>query len=282
MPNKESKKWIILFFIAVGILLLIEASIYMSYGSKKKEPYKIAFLVDSEDSKAYENMKFGAENGAMDSNCIIDFVDSSKESKIDADEIINVEKDRVQFSKGELKVDNEGMTADLATHILNDIECKKILIVSSGNQEKYSEIVSLFCDYFSEAGREIEYRPLSLDEKKLRQSMYNLEQSGLFDCFIALDSKSIEAACEAKADLKNMVYIYGVDNSSEAVYYLDSGGLQALAYRDEYSMGYIAVRQLLKDKEINKEVKERSFYYIADRQTMYSADLEKVLFPFVK
>ncbi|SDB07973.1 ribose transport system substrate-binding protein [Pseudobutyrivibrio sp. YE44] len=282
MQNKENRKWIILFFLAVGVLLLIEASIYMRYGNKGKEPFRIAFVVDSEASDAYENMKSGAANAAMDSNCIIDFVDSSKEKQVEADEKIIVENDKVTYSKGELKVDNESMVSELGDRILKETGCPKILLVSSGNQEKYAEIIDIFSSFFEEAGCESEYRPLSTDEKKLRQSMYNLEQSGLFDCFIALDGPSIEAACEAKDRINRRIYVYGVDNSSESVYHLDSGGLEALAYRDEYSMGYIAVRQLLKDKDINKEAEERNFYYIADRKTMYSADLEKVLFPFVK
>ncbi|MDC7279643.1 substrate-binding domain-containing protein [Butyrivibrio fibrisolvens] len=278
----KNRRWIMLFFAAVGILLLAEAIIYMSYSNKEKGPFTITFVVDSEELQDYENMKAGATNAAMDNNCIIDFVSSSREDKVDSDEVVTVENNSLYYSKGTLTVDKEAMVSELAERVIASENCDRILLVSSGETDKYQKIIDLFKAGFDEAGRYVEYRPLSTDEKKLKQSMYNLEQSGLFDCFIALDKESIEAACEANNRANRFVVIYGMDNSSEAVYYLDNGGLEALAYEDEYSLGYIAVRQLLKDREIKKVSENRTFYYIADRESMYSAELEKVLFPFVK
>lgn len=278
----KNRRWIVLFLAAVGILLLAEAVIYMSYSNKEKGPFTITFVVDSEEIQDYENMKAGAVSAANDSDCIIDFVSSSREDKVDSDEVVTVENNCLSYSKGKLEVDKEKMVSELAERVIAKGNSDRILLVSSGDSEKLQEVIDLFKASFEDAGKYMEYRPLSTDEKKLKQSMYNLEQSGLFDCFIALDMESIEAACEANNRTNRFVVIYGMDNSSEAVYYLDNGGLEALAYEDEYSMGYIAVRQLLKDKDINKVSENRTFYYIADRQSMYSAELEKVLFPFVK
>ena len=278
----KNKKWIILFFVAVGLLLLIEIYIYVSNSNKRKEPYTITFIVDEASSNDYENMKAGAQNAALDSNCIIDFVDESKGDSVNANQIIKVTNDSLSYSKGELKVDDEAMVSDLVDYILADGDYNKYLLVSSGTNENIDNLVSIFEARFSEDDYKVEYRPLSTDSKKLNQSMYNLEQSGLFDCVIALDTETIKAACESNNLTNKFVNVYGMDNSSEAVYYLDTGALGAIAYKDEYSMGYIAVRQLLKDKDINNVAKDRSFYYIADRQTMYSDELEKVLFPFVK
>lgn len=277
-----SKKWMGAFFVAIVLLLVVETFIYIHYSGKQSEALKITFVLDTDSSLDYENLKDGAENAALDSNCIIDFITGDKVESVNADEIVMVENSGLSSSIGSIKVGDYNLAKDLADYMVINSSCDKILIVSSGEKQHMADIVDGLTVTMENAGRNIEYRPLSTDTKKLYQSMYNLEQSGFFDCVIAIDADSIEAAVEANNRTNRFVEIYGVDNSSESVYYLDIGALGALAYKDEYSMAYVTVRELLKDKNIETYAKGKLYYFIADRQSMYSEDYEKALFPFAK
>lgn len=278
----KDKKGVRIFVIAVLLLLLLEAVINFRFSMKKNEPIKIVFLVDGDDSMDYENMKAGASSAGEDGECLIDFVDISKEKNVVADQVYIAANHNLELSNSRKLVDDFNMAKDLSSYILSNSDCSNILIVSSGDSGSYENTLEGFESTLTNAGKNVEYRPLSKNAKMLKQSMYNLEQSGFFDLVIALDRYSLAAAVEANNRKRPFVKIYGVDNSSEAVYYLDNGAVEALAYKDEYSMGYTAVRHALKDDKLKKIVKEKTFYYIANRKSLYSDDMEMVLFPFVK
>ncbi len=278
----KNKKLIRLFIISVLLLLLFDSFINFGYGVKRKDLVKIVFLVDGDNPNDYENMKAGAISAGEDKNCLIDFVNISKEETTEADVYFVVANHNLRYYDGTDMVDDFSLAEDFSNSVLANSDCDSILLVSSGENKEYVNAIEGFKTSIIESGRKVEYRPLSKDVKKLKQSMYNLEQSGLFDTVIALDRPSLSAAVEANTRTNPFVKIYGVDNSSEAVYYLDNGSVEALAYKDEYSMGYTAVRHALKDYSLDKIAKEKSFYYIADKDVLYSDDMEMVLFPFVK
>lgn len=277
----QNKKLVIRFIISIILLLLFEFAVNARLTNKAKEPVKITFLVDG-DSSEYENLKAGAESAGEDEGCIIDFVNISKAKKVDADYIYTLDNHDLKYKDGKSMVDDFNVALDLSDYIKNYSDCNSILLVSSGENEKLSDTIEGFKTALDTDGRQAEYRPLSKDEKKLKQSMYNLEQSGLFDAIVALDRPSLSAAVEANERSTPFVKIYGVDNSSEAVYHLDKGSIEALAYKDEYSMGYVAVRLSLGDSQLERIAKEKPFYFIADRDSLYSEEMERVLFPFVK
>ena len=278
----KNKKGIRVFIISLVLLLLFEAFVNFRFGMQKNEPVKIVFLVDGDNSNDYENMKAGAISAGEDADCLIDFVNISKKDTVDADIFFIAENHNIQLEDEHNMVDDFAMAKDLSNYLLENSHCNSILLVSAGENDAFKETIEGFENSISKAGKNVEYRPLSRDAKKLKQSMYNLEQSGLFDAVIALDLPSLSAAVEANTRSNPFVKIYGVDNSSEGVYFLDNGSVEALAYKDEYSMGYTAVRHALKDNSLDRIVSDKSFYYIANRDLLYTDDMEMVLFPFVK
>ena len=71
---------------------------------------------------------------------------------------------------------------------------------------------------------------------------------------MALDNASFVEAGEAAKD--NDLYgavLYGIGNSTEAVYYLDAGWAQCLVAPDEFDAGYESVAELIK--------KRHNFFY---------------------
>lgn len=76
----------------------------------------------------------------------------------------------------------------------------------------------------------------------------NLQTQRRVDIVMALDNASFVEAGEAAKD--NDLYgavLYGIGNSTEAVYYLDAGWAQCLVAPDEFDAGYESVAELIKN-----------------------------------
>lgn len=314
----RNKKLFIGFAIAVVFLLTAELYIYLDYTRVSKEEVKISFIVTGDNLDRWENMKAGAETAAMDNDCIVDFINSpveygvdgeiealSKQLKDGADYVVvasgdyeamkefvntNYLSDKVIFVKNgsladfkdSIMTDDYRLGADFAQYIKADGKADKLVLVSTIEDLDTMELMEGLNDTFKDSNVKIEYRKLSATSGTINQSMYNLGQSGLFDGFITLDFATLEAAARAQGKLKKPVLIYSIDNSKEAVYYLDSNVINALAFKDDYSMGYLAVEQALLGNNKSPDNKNESLYYISDKETIHSDKLEKVLFPFVK
>ena len=61
----------------------------------------------------------------------------------------------------------------------------------------------------------------------------------------ALDDNSLTAAgeCSASNNLHGAV-VYGIGNSTEAVYYLDTGSVECLVVPDEFNVGYQSLTEM--------------------------------------
>lgn len=103
------------------------------------------------------------------------------------------------------------------------------------------------------------------------------------DVVVALDTSSMEALMDAVENLNKDIKVYGVANSDKAVYYLDNGKIKSLIYQNEFSIGYLGVKVILDEKTYDKnKIFNTVEYEIVNEDDMYSAEYEKLLFPFVK
>lgn len=75
----------------------------------------------------------------------------------------------------------------------------------------------------------------------------SLKDQAKVDFIIALDDRSLVAAGEASA-ANNLhgALVYGIGNSTEAVYHLDMGTVECLVVPDEFNMGYQSLTQAAK------------------------------------
>ncbi len=80
---------------------------------------------------------------------------------------------------------------------------------------------------------------------ELGQGKKGLEAQPMVDMIVALDDRSLMAAGEAAAanDLHGAL-VYGIGNSPEAVYYVDTGRAECLVVPDEFSVGYQSLTQI--------------------------------------
>ncbi len=103
------------------------------------------------------------------------------------------------------------------------------------------------------------------------------------DVVVALDTSSMEALMDAVENLSKNIKVYGIANSDKAVYYLDNGKIKSLIYQNEFSIGYLGVKVILDGNAYEKnKIFNMVEYEIVNENDMYSAEYEKLLFPFVK
>ncbi len=136
--------------------------------------------------------------------------------------------------------DNYGMGKALALELLLDysgtIQGKTIGIVlettGSGAAEKR---LQGFLDAVEGKGGKVLW---SLPKDQEMESSILKEQPGV-DFVVALDDKSVvQAGAASEANDLHGALVYGIGNSTEAVYYLDSDAVQCLVVPDEFNVGY--------------------------------------------
>lgn len=101
------------------------------------------------------------------------------------------------------------------------------------------------------------------------------------DVLIALDDGCVLKAGEAAADEKlHDAAIYGIGNSMEAFYYLDTGNVDCLIVPDEFYLGYQSVVNVAERMErLSGDPKDLSMSYsVIRRDNLFSEDNQSYLF----
>jgi len=309
-------KIIIGFSLALILLIAVEYLVYRYYGNNNEEETQISFVVTGSNLDAYENMQAGAKTASLDKTYIINFVnspvDGGAQGEIDlinkqfvdgADYVVVVSafydevnayvknnslSSKVMFLKNAsaktstncLPEDYHAMADDLTDHI--DAQDIQVLIAYSSKNINTNEILAFLESNFDDMEIDYDEIYLSENEEDNIRIMENEKDSLKYSSIIALDAAAVNASVKASSIDSRTVPIYGLDNSPQSVYYLDSGLLAAIVYTDDYSMGYMATSHIITGKSIGRLKKGVPLYYYIDRQSMYDDKFERVLFPFAK
>ena len=101
------------------------------------------------------------------------------------------------------------------------------------------------------------------------------------DFVIALDDGSTTAAGEYSAsnDLHGAI-VYGIGNSTEAVYYLDTGRTQCLVVPDEFNVGYQGLDEISRKlgHSFRKMKNRQTIYTVIQRDTLFTKENQELLF----
>lgn len=181
-----------------------------------------------------------------------------------------------------IEVNNYQMGEELANRLLQeeDNEAKIAVIVENEQRESVVSRYQGFMDTMNKNHVDVVIWQRGEGEEQIQTKLLlqkMLTQEAV-DVMAALDNSTLEAAVDAVTNLNKEIAVYGVGNSDQAVNALDNGICKALAYQDEFSMGYLGVLALLDKKTETKSPQ----YQIVTRETMYLSENEKMLFPFVK
>lgn len=121
----------------------------------------------------------------------------------------------------------------------------------------------------------------STQERKKEGKPIFLKNQEKVDYLLALDDESmVEAGKAAKENEIHGAVVYGIGNSTEAVYYLDTGNAECLIVPDEFNAGYESLSetaQVLKKMTYRMKGKTLSCSVIR-RETLFSEKNQQLLF----
>lgn len=182
-----------------------------------------------------------------------------------------------------VKPDNYALGKALAEELLHDyngkIEGKTVGIVSEHGDSAATlerrEEVSLVLE---ENGAEVRW---SVSDFPSEEEEYVLEMKAKVDFVIALDDYSLVLA--GKTALANNLHgalVYGIGNSMEAVYCLDTGYVQCLVVPDDFTMGYQSLTEAAESLEriLRKPQSGTVSFTIMRRNTLFTKENQEILF----
>ena len=179
--------------------------------------------------------------------------------------------------------DNYAMGTALAEELLKDyngnLDGKTLgILQETDNTEAARNRQRGFTDVLKETGAEICWSvsgPLMEKEENILGI-----QPGV-DFVIALDNNSLITAGEYSA-AKNLhgALVYGIGNSTEAVYYLDTGIAECLVVPDAFNVGYQSLTEAAErlGKYFYKMQDRTVSYTVIRRDTLFSKENQEVLF----
>lgn len=101
---------------------------------------------------------------------------------------------------------------------------------------------------------------------------------------VGLEDSALTAAAESAASEEKRPLVVGVGNSNRNIYALDRGDIADMIVINEFNMGYLAVAEA--KKKLSSGLREMEQLRVGDtlvaRDTMFSAENQKLLFPLVR
>lgn len=307
---KHGKKSFLIIEAVLGILVILVLG-FIIYKQNSHEPATIAVIIPDVDESEWSAFKYGLKMAAREYDADIVIISKDNmENANDEIEVMNQEiikgadavivkpianrDGKQKLNQLEKRVpimvvgdtfpeepsglhtiepDHYHMGVDLAKKLLENYRGnligKKIGIYSQYATEAVIKRNKGICDTLKGSGAEILW---SVSKENDSKEKINLQTQRRVDIVMALDNASfVEAGEAAKDNDLNGAVLYGIGNSTEAIYYLDAGWAQCLVVPDEFDTGYESVAELIK--------KRRNFFYkMKDRKVTHTVLTRENLF----
>ena len=179
--------------------------------------------------------------------------------------------------------DNYAMGKALAEEMLQDyagnLDGKTIGIVSETEESEAAvNRRQGFHDVMEETGASILWDAAGAFGAEGQESLEELPKA---DLIAALDDASLTAAGQSGAanDLHGAV-VYGIGNSTEAVYYLDTGNVECLVVPDEFNVGYQSLTEMAESLKhhFRKVGNGTADFTVIRREELFSEANQELLF----
>lgn len=189
------------------------------------------------------------------------------------------EKGETRYDLPVIKEDNYEMGQALAEEMLKDfegnIEEKKIgLLLASTDSNMLSSRECGFKDALEDKNANI--LELSLDSLLDREE--NTESK--VDIVITLDDSNLTAIGEYLASSQpHGELLYGIGQSTEAIYYLDKGIAECVVVPDEFNVGYQSLSEVARklDHYFENMKKQTVSYSVIRKETLFSKENQELL-----
>ena len=182
-----------------------------------------------------------------------------------------------------VELDQYSMGADLAKKLLADnngtLSGKKIgIYCESTESDACKKRINGIKDTLAESGCDVMWIVSGVSDTGEK---INLQSQRKVDIVLAIDDASVTyAAKEASDNNLQGALVYGIGNSTEAIYYLDSGWTEALITPDEFAAGYksvVGLVDMLRGRKYSVEEKQIS-YQLLTKKNLFDEENKKLLY----
>lgn len=301
------------------MIMVIGLALMMISGQNKKALDKVSVILENAGDSQWSALKYGLKMAAEEEGielAVVDVeegVDAEAQKKVfereiedGADALIvqpvldkndqevlkkiekrvpvmlvgyEAEKGETRYDLPVIKEDNYEMGQALAEEMLKDfegnIEEKKIgLLLASTDSNMLSSRECGFKDALEDKNANI--LELSLDSLLDREE--NTESK--VDIVIALDDSNLTAIGEYLASSQpHGELLYGIGQSTEAIYYLDKGIAECVVVPDEFNVGYQSLSEVARklDHYFENMKKQTVSYSVIRKETLFSKENQELL-----
>lgn len=109
---------------------------------------------------------------------------------------------------------------------------------------------------------------------------YTEEKGNGMDIIVALNDQDLTALGAYFADNQpQREMLYGVGHSTEAVYYLDKGIVEAVVVPDEFNVGYQSLSEVAKKlkSRFGKMKKRKISYTVIRKETLFTKENQEII-----
>ena len=120
-------------------------------------------------------------------------------------------------------------------------------------------------------------------EGELEEALEATVEKWSASAVVAFDTSALEHAARTLAQMEEAPLLYGAGSSAAIAAYLEQGTITAVAARNEFAAGYLAVEMLV--NAINGTAGPRAQlleFSVVRKETMYEPEHEKLLFPVTR
>lgn len=311
-------KLLIFLYVVFLIILFLMCSTDLIIREPEKEIYQIAVIIEDVKSDNYSNFRKGMDRAAMEFNVDVHFITlyekldveqqmelMDREQQDGADALIVVPADEEQMSgkqmtvpviflrpglggagMGSITVDYEKMGEQLAREMSEDIREDSFVLLLT-NPAKQSDMDRMFLQGAEKALAAGGYNTRTIkvdDEEGMLDTLENLtvwqegkavvlaENQEVLTAMAGIMADDSEAAVHVRG-------LYGRGNTMPILNYLDRGYIDGICVTDDFSIGYLSVREAVQILEGNDSSYVVMDSYYIEKEDLREPDYEKVLFP---
>lgn len=313
-------KWVISFIFGFLILLILLIGYgYITEGKSGEKMVKVSVLLYGNKTERWTSLKQGAEQAGKDYNVVMNYVTTSAEnSPTEQVEQINREiqngaeglliaacdSTKLEETVAELvqkipivmietginnvetvhylSADNYKMGQTLAETVLEEKTSKRKIAVISENMQRDS--VKERSEGFTDTIKDEDLVYWEKSGEFINENNFaKLLSERQVDTVVALDSSTLESLVDVIEKGNLHVALYGIGNTDKIVYSLDKGVINSILFQNEFSIGYLGAKQLYHNitKESDGIIPDIS-YRIINKNTMYTKENQRLLFPLVQ
>lgn len=287
----------------------------------RQEPVEISVILRETESGTWSATRQGMEQAAMDLNVELRVLTLSRENDAEeqrdllerevasgADSVLLIPADREVLSEavetaadavpvvtmetdmsqdgasGYISVDNDALGRMLGDIALNGAPEGSSVLLLSGVSEAtgISDRLTAAQEVLEAAGRKV-YRCVLRPEESL-ESVLEGELAALAPAaVVAFDTSTLERTARVLREKESAPLLYGAGSSAAIAAYLEQGAITAVAVRNEFAAGYLAVEALVEVISNHADVTAPPLSFsVVRKENMYDPENQKLLFPVTR